>query len=159
MNLYEGVWIFIAVVTEWLIMQRTLQSYRKIFISTSSSLAARSSGCQRPGETGNRTREHQAATAMRTWSWELAEVLHSQVSPKVESLCSSLGWERWVLAGGEHLPDKLFFASWWTTPSCCLPICCCKSLGKYSCITLILQHLPIWGVGFGFWFFCLLFSP
>lgn len=139
----EGVWIHISSMIEWSIMQRTLQSYRTVAISTSPFFADRSGGCQRPGEAGNWTWEHQAALAMRTWSWELSEVLHSQVSPEVESWSSPLGWDWWVLWGGEHLPHRLIFASWWTTPSCCSVIGHCKLLGKYSCRTLVLQYLPI----------------
>lgn len=130
-------------VTDWLIMQRTLQSYRKVTMSTSLFLADRSSGCQGPEEADSWTWEHQAAPAMRAWSWELSEVLHSQVSPKVEPRCSPLGWDWWVLWDGEYLTDRLIFASWWTTLSCCSLTGCCKLLGKYSCITLVLQYLPI----------------
>lgn len=57
--------------------------------------------------------ENITATAMKTWSLEFSGVIHTQVYPKVESWCSPSGWAWWVLRGGEHLPDRLAFASCW----------------------------------------------
>jgi len=106
-------------------MQRTLQSYRRVVISASSFLADWTGGCEQSGGVAFSV----LVPALQAWS---------QMSLKV-ALCyyCTSGWSRWVLWGRKHL--------YW------LVVCsevllddgCSKTLGKYSCIGLVLVLLPV----------------
>lgn len=94
-----------------LLMQRRLQSWEWLYLSPLSSLveAGVVSGweevCQlQPWEFGPRC------------PWRSSMGRHSRSHSHANR---PLGWGGWFFWGGEHLPDCLIFASWWTALSCC----------------------------------------
>lgn len=109
LDLCRRLLIFIASMEEWLIIERKVQSYRRVIISASPLLANRTEGCGLGGAA-----EHGGFGCASL----VPAVPGSHASLRAGLRCSALGWGGGTSQGGRHLPDHLIFTGCWAALSC-----------------------------------------